>query len=118
MARVSAQPVDESRLKFVKASDNIVYKNQVRENLAAPTFDGSYEVQTVKPDRKAKFQRPDIRNGDLTQYYSADILSLERGATEAAAIRELLRKWNAGKQPEPEPVMKIVIQRKTLEKRR
>jgi hypothetical protein len=113
MARVSAQPVDESRLKFVKASDNIVYKNQVRENLAAPTFDGSCEVQTVKPDRKAKFQMPEIRNSDQTQYYSADSLSLERGATEAAAIRELLRKWNAGKQPEPEPVRKIVIQRKT-----
>jgi len=146
IAGASALPVNELRQRLIRAAEDNIDKpaNHPGRSCASahpgqshsdyvddmddeegeeergkiPTFDSAFEIQTIKPNRKVRFKRPEIRSADQTQRYVADSLSLERGATEAAAIRQLLNKWNAGKESRPEPVRKIVIQRKTLEKRR
>ncbi len=117
IARVSSIPVNESRQKFAMATDGIIDKNGVRENWSAPTFDSSYEVRTIEPNRKVRFLRPEVRSGDPTQRHTVKSLSM-RDRTENAAINEILRQWNSYKEPTPQPLRKIVIQRKTLEKRR
>jgi hypothetical protein len=146
IASVSSFPINESRQRLVRAAEDNIDKladhpgrscasahagqthsdyvddmndeEGEEERGKIPTFDSTFEIKTIRPSRKARLQRPAVRSADQTQHYAVDSLSLERGATEAAAIRQLLNKWNAGKQPEPEPVRKIVIQRKTLEKQR
>jgi hypothetical protein len=92
-------------------------EEEEQENRRAPPFDSAFEVQTIKPNRRVRFQRPEIRSADQTQTHSVNSLAMS-DAIEAAAVRELLRKWNAGKQAEPGPLRKIVLDRRTIERNR
>ncbi len=104
---------DQTHDQYVDDMDD---DREEEERGRTPTFDSTFEIQTIKRNRKVRFQRPEIRTVDRTQRHVVDSLSMERGATETAAIRQLLDQWNAGKQPEPEPVRKIVIRRHTRER--
>ncbi len=134
IAGESALPINERQESWRERSGEIVQESARRtrkmrarigdeytdavEKPRRPIFDSMYEIKTIQPQPRIKHATPAIRKGDQSQRFAMDSLSLERGATEAAAIRQLLSKWNTGKQAEPEPARKIVIQRKTLEKRR